>query len=166
LASIEYGIDSVLAQAMPTPVIDSSSRRRRVNDGHRRQSGRAGKQAQRMRALGAAKFWRAAAGRTKSEAHRRVRAETEPGPLDTLLIERRAGIGRAKHIARHRDREIQPHAEEPEPRADLHERQLAHRLRHIPNGGQNLLHTMPDAGRDCFFTFERRHDQPAVFLSS
>src|SRR5947209_8074994 len=79
-------------------------------------------------------------------------------------------IGSSENISSHGRREVQPHAEESEPGADLNGREPAHSRWHVTNGGQDLTHIVTntrvlgvgftEAVEIVGWIFVRGHDGP------
>ncbi len=70
----------------------------------------------------------------KTKADAVIDSRADAGPHDGFVIERRVGFVRAEHIVGDGDRQVEPHAEEPQPGEELHGREAAHRERHLADG--------------------------------
>src|ERR1019366_281145 len=133
-------MESVLAQAMPIPVMESSSRyllwipatesspsapaTMQMPCVRRRES---------ARAIGCS-----AKEKTKHTAE--YIPKHNPPHLHALRVKRRLRIVGSKHPGCHPTGKVQPHAKQSQPGADLHRRQLPHGARHLPDGGENFHH--------------------------
>ena len=84
-------------------------------------------------------------GKGEGEADRRVGGEADARPLHPLAVEGRGLIGGPKDVVGHGHREIEPHAEQAEPGADLHPGQPSHGLRHLGDRGEDLPRAREEA---------------------
>ena len=85
---------------------------------------------------------RAGQGEGKHEADGVVGRGAETGPLDAGAVRRRVGRLRAEDVVRDRDREVEPHAEQPEERQQLDEPKSEHVGGHLAPGKRDF----PDGG--------------------
>ena len=105
----------MLAQAIPTPTIDSSSKYLVVDEAHRQQSQRAAQQAEAVRMFSADDLRQRRQEEGEHKANGGIHAEADTGPFDARCVGLRSLVGRAENIARNRHREVEPHAEQPQP---------------------------------------------------
>src|SRR5215471_3597187 len=88
--------------------------------------------------LSANRFCQRRQEKRKHKAHQRVHAKADATPLYSTRVDRRTLVSGAEHVTCHSNREVKPHAEQTQPREQLHGSELPHGRRHVTDGLEDL----------------------------